>query len=525
MLKFKFHSQKTHTEGASHECNDTPPLACIKGAENSAGVSRAYGNLDGVLSTSLLPPQSQEQEERVVQGFLSGLQKLFTKENNWPFLRPLLTSMEFCAKCQGCSEACPVFLGSGRNELYRPASRSEMFRGLVKRHVKPYRWLPKLGTGIHLNWETLVRLYELAYRCCLCRRCAQFCPLGVDNALIAREIRKLFSQELGWAPKEFHENGTFLRMARGSSTGMTPKALRDILDFLDEEASEKLGAQVKTPLDKPGADILLVHNAGEFLSWPDNPEAYSILFNAAGLDWTLSSGAYDISNYGLFYDDIQFARIGFKAMESAKNLKVKRIVVGECGHAHKAFLSTADRLFMGDLNIPRISALSLLESVVFSGRVKFLPHKNAFPVTLHDPCNIVRNLGIFEPQRNILRYLCPDFREMTPSGMNNFCCGGGGGLSMLSSRGFLDWRVQVSGKMKLEQILHVFKDCLDTKTKKYVCAPCSNCKRQLNDLFDYYKLTEKYGIVCGGIGELVVNAMACLKKPFLFQEQEEIGLI
>lgn len=59
-----------------------------------------------------------------------------------------------------------------------------------------------------LNWKTVARLGELAYRCNLCRRCAQTCPIGVDNALIAREIRKLFSQELGIYPRELHEKGT-----------------------------------------------------------------------------------------------------------------------------------------------------------------------------------------------------------------------------------------------------------------------------------------------------------------------------
>jgi Fe-S oxidoreductase len=328
----------------------------------------------------------------------------------------------------------------------------------------------------------------------------------------------LFSQELGWSPNEFHKDGTALWLEKGSTTGMTPKAFKNVLSFLDDDASEKVKGTIKTPLDKPRADILLVHNAGEFLSWPDNHQGYAILFNAAGIDWTLSSEWYDATNYGLFYDDIQFARTSLKAIQAANVLKPKMVAVGECGHAHKALISTSDRLFLGDLAIPRVSVLNLLERIVFSGKVEFDPKKNSFPVTLHDPCNIVRNLGIYKPQRRILRYLCPGFREMSPSGMCNFCCGGGGGLALLSSWGFKDWRTRVSGEMKLKQILNAFKDCLDTKTRKYVCAPCSNCKRQLTDLFDRFGITEKYGIVCGGIGELVANTMSSVMKHLVFQE-------
>ena len=36
---------------------------------------------------------------------------------------------------------------------------------------------------VELNWPLVARLAELAYRCNLCRRCAQTCPIGVDNGL------------------------------------------------------------------------------------------------------------------------------------------------------------------------------------------------------------------------------------------------------------------------------------------------------------------------------------------------------
>ena len=49
--------------------------------------------------------------------------------------------------------------------------------------------------------------------------CAQTCPVGVDNGLITREIRKLFSQELGIAMPELHEAGTVKQLTTGSSTG------------------------------------------------------------------------------------------------------------------------------------------------------------------------------------------------------------------------------------------------------------------------------------------------------------------
>ena len=480
---------------------------------------RLMCNLDGFMGLVLPKPENKEEEEKYVAQFISGLKKLLSKENNWTFLQPLLLSLEHCARCQTCSDACQVYLASGRNALYRPTYRTEIFRRLIEKYAKPGgKQLAKLkGTDIELNWATISRLYELSYRCNLCRRCAQACPVGVDNGLITRELRKLFSQELGWAPKELHEKGTVLQLAVGSPTGLRPNVAKDNIQFLDEDFSESTGIKIKTPWDKEGADVLLLHSAGDILSFPESVVGFAIICDAAGISWTLSSEVpgYDGVNYGLFYDDVQLAKVATKHAQIARKLKVKKIVMGECGHEHKALMTVADRLLTGDLNVPRESFMTFFENIVFSGKIKFDPSKNNFPVTLHDPCNIVRNLGIVEPQRRILRYLCPQFREMTPHGVDNYCCGGGGGLAVMSDVNINDFKAGVAGRMKFKQVLEAFSDQPGAEVNKYVCAPCLNCKLQFRAIFDYYQAREKSGIFLGGLAELIVNAMVDIKKPFI----------
>jgi Fe-S oxidoreductase len=476
-------------------------------------------NLDGVVACPLPVPKDAAEEKQYVDKFVAGLRKLFERENNWTFLQPLLLSLEYCVKCQTCNDACPIYQASGHNEIYRPTYRSEAFRRMVHKYVKPGgRLFGRFTHGnIDINWTSITRLYELCYRCTMCRRCAQVCPIGVDNGLITHELRKLFSQELGWAPRELHEKGTCLQLEVGSSTGMNTEVVKDNLEFIDEDVGEQTGLDASTPWDKQGADILLIHNAGEILSWPENPAAFAILLNAAGINWTLASEevAYDGVNYGLFYDDVQLARIALKHLATARKLKVGKILMGECGHQHKAMMTISDRILTGDMNIPRESCMTFLEHLVFSGKIKFDPSKNDFPVTLHDPCNIVRNLGIVEPQRRILRYLCPQFREMTPHGVDNYCCGGGSGFAVMSPHNFADWRVAVSGRMKFKQIIDAFADHPGPEVKKYVCAPCSNCKGQIRDILQYYGALEKSGITYGGLVELIVNAMVDLKEPYI----------
>lgn len=474
---------------------------------------------DGVSALRIPVPETEEERDRLVAKFLDGLRKLLTRENNWTFLQPLMLSLESCVKCQTCAESCPVYTESGRAEYYRPTFRPEVLRKIVSRYLKPAGGLfPKLrGNDVELNWDTVVQLAELSYRCTLCRRCAQACPVGVDNALITREIRKLFSQELGIHMPELHEKGTVKQLESGSSTGLNPAGFKDVVEFAEDDIKEKTGLDIKIPFDKQGAEYLVVHNAGEFLSWPENLQAFAVVLTVAGVDWTLSSEpvGYDSVNYGLFYDDVQYSRIALRHYQIAKNLGVRKVLMGECGHAHKATMPIADRLVPQPLHVHSESALVLLEDLVVNDKIKLDPSRNDFPVTLHDPCNVTRSMGIVQPQRNILNKICPRFREMEPHGVYNFCCGGGSGFAVNSTLNFPDWRTRVSGRVKFRQILEAFSDSIGPETNKYVCAPCSNCKGQIRDLIGYYDAWERCRILYGGLVELIVNAMTDVHEGFL----------
>lgn len=475
--------------------------------------------LDGYVAIDVpWKPKTKEEEEKLVQKFLEGLKKLMDKEANWTFIQPLLLSLEYCARCQTCSEACHIYVSSGRKEIYRPTYRAEVLRRLIKKFTSSGgSFKAKFLGDVDLNVKTILRLAEVAYRCNLCRRCAQYCPLGLDNGLIAREIRKLFAQELGIAPQALHAQGTAKHLTTGSSTGLSPEGFKDMVEFMEEEIKEKTGKSIKIPVDEKGSDILLIHNAGEYLSWPENVEAFAIIFEEAGLDWTLSSEivGYDAVNYGVWYDDVQLSRIALKHAEIARKLEVNRVVVGECGHAHKALTVVADRIFVGEYQIPRESYLPLLWDIVRKKKLNLDPQKNDFPVTLHDPCNVVRLMGIVEPQRNVLKEICPKFREMQPNGVYNYCCGGGSGFAIMNSMNFPEFRAKVSSRMKFKQILSAFQDSISPEVKKYVCAPCSNCKGAIRDILGHYNATANCGIHYGGLVELVVNAMVDLEQPYI----------
>jgi len=98
------------------EVNGQPPIAPL-----SDEVREKYEcSLDGTLAMKIPKPKNKEEEGALVSKFLDGLRKLLSKEDNWTFVMPFLLSLEYCAKCQTCNEACPVYVSSGHNDIYRP---------------------------------------------------------------------------------------------------------------------------------------------------------------------------------------------------------------------------------------------------------------------------------------------------------------------------------------------------------------------------------------------------------------------
>jgi len=123
-------------------------------------------------------------------------------------------------------------------------------------------------------------------------------------------------------------------------------------------------------------------------------------------------------------------------------------------------------------------------------------------------------MGIVEPQRHILKKDLPSVPRDGAPRFGKLLLRWGSGFAIINSMNFKEWRENISSRMKLKQILEAFKDVLDPGIKKYVCAPCSNCKGAIRDILsskDYGRNRASITEPC----ELVHNAMVDMKKPFI----------
>ena len=105
---------------------------------------------------------------------------------------------------------------------------------------------------------------------------------------------------------------------------------------------------------------------------------------------------------------------------------------------------------------------------------------------------MVRNGGLESELRYTISQSVTHFKEMTPHGIDNFCCGGGGGQLAMSE--YNERRIAI-GKIKADQIRNT--------GAKVVVTPCHNCVDQLIQLNNIYKLNVKIKT----IAEIVADAL------------------
>lgn len=403
--------------------------------------------------------------------------------------------MDLCAKCGTCATVCPVYYGK-QDPKYNPANRSDLIRNLYKRHnTAAGRIFGKLAGAEDFDQARFQSWQEHFYSCTACRRCAQFCPLGIDNSVITRKGRAVLDS-LGKTPPTL-QKVVRICLDKRNTDGASAEAFRESVRFIEEEMREEHGTEIRIPVDVVGADYLYIPPSGDVLVNIEATMGLAKVFHVLGMTdrFTMSSHCFDGANYGLFTgNDAHLKATNQPIVEEGKRLGVKYLLMGECGHAYRIMKRMMEPgKWWGALPFEVVNCMEWTAELITAGKLRFDKSRNPQPVTYHDPCNFAKSCDIVAAPRVILRASCADFREMTPHGAANWCCGGGGGLSAMSE--LKEFKMTVSGVKKREQI--------KATGAEYVAAACSNCKRQLRELMEYHREP----VTVGGVHDLLSRAI------------------
>jgi Fe-S oxidoreductase len=408
--------------------------------------------------------------------------------------RSLRVYLDSCVKCGACTDKCHYFLGTG-DPKNMPVARQDLLRSIYRKYFTPAgKMFPDLVGAKPFTRETLDEWYTYYHQCSQCRRCSVFCPYGIDTAEISMAAREIMDS-IGHGQKYCNEiMGKVHKI--GNNLGLPQPALENTLEGLEEDIKDDTGHDIKLPLDVVGADVLLVTPSADFFAEPhiDGLIGYAKVFHQAGLSWTISSYASEAGNFGMFIGSYEnMRRISLRIRKAAIDLKVKRIVFGECGHAWRvayAFLNTLAGPW--DFLDPRYPVpqhiLEVTNDLIKRGAIKLDKSANDDKVlTVHDSCNVARATrmgdmpgGQFIIPREVIKASCGKFVDMHPDtiGAKTFCCGGGGGL--LTDE-LMELRVK-GALPRVQALQQVVKDHGVT----HMAAMCAICKSQFTKVLPYY---------------------------------------
>ena len=285
--------------------------------------------------------------------------------------------VDTCIHCGLCSEACHYYLSHDKDPQYSPVGK-----------VKQTLWEMLKNKG-RVDAEFIKKASEIAStECNACKRCAMYCPFGIDIAYLMLTVRRI-CHLLGVTPLYIQDT------AHSHAVTMNQMWVKDdewidTLQWQEEEAQAEIPT-LRIPLEKEGAEIMYSVIGPEPKFQAQLIYQMAVIMDVAGVDWTMpATPGWDNSDMAMYTGDNEImGRIKRAHFETAARLRVKRIVMGECGHAFRSVYDMGNRWLGWRMPpIPIVHAIDFYYELIKDGKIT-IAKKFEEPVTLHDPCNVV----------------------------------------------------------------------------------------------------------------------------------------
>ncbi|MFC1520984.1 (Fe-S)-binding protein [Elusimicrobiota bacterium] len=429
-------------------------------------------------------------ESKVIDPGLDETVKKLTPEKIKKVIQHVLTKetgarlkiyQDTCVRCGLCAEACHTYLSRNRDPLFAPVSK-------VKNTL-----LELIKSNGDVSPEFVRQMARIVFtECGGCRRCSMYCPFGIDISYLITVVRRICNL-LGVVPL-YLQDTTNSHSVTFNQMWVQADEWIDTLQWQEEEAQMEMKGAV-IPLEKEGADIMYSVIGPEPKILAQLLGNIAKIMKVAGLDWTMpATDGWDNSNMAMYSGDFEImGRVERLHWETAARLKVKKIVMGECGHAFRGAVYDGPRWLGWQYPpIQMVHAIEFYYDLIKSGKIK-IKKKYKELVTVQDPCNTVRGRGLGYKLRFVIDALCENFIDVSPNHEHNYCCAAGGGIINCGP----PWKISrmTSNKVKAEQL---------AETKAHVViTPCHNCHSGLEDIIKHYRL----GMHTKFISEILVEAM------------------
>ncbi|MFH2130578.1 MAG: (Fe-S)-binding protein [bacterium] len=360
-----------------------------------------------------------------------------------------IISLEACSSCSLCADVCPAVLATGDGKL------SGFYRLHLLKKLQRSRsglWA-KLFKSARMTEEELAQFGETVFKCTLCGRCQEVCPVGIRLNDIWVSLRQDLVHTSAY-PKKV------------DMIGQNIAESHNVFDEDNEERADWVDDMPDAPEDgliRDQADVVYFTGcvSAYFPMAQQIPIALSRIFQAAEVDFTLLGEeewccGFPLLGAGLREMTTEVIEHNMAAVRE----KGASTIVFACPSCYQMWKEHYPREF----EIFHFTEYAY--HLVQNGRVPL--KKLPMTVTYHDPCDLGRNAKVYDKPRQLIRSL-PGVKlvEMARNREKCACCGGGGNLEMIDK--------ELSATIARDKI----EEALATGAQTVVTA-CQQCVRTMN---------------------------------------------
>ncbi len=306
-----------------------------------------------------------------------------------------------CSRCGFCRAICPTFEAKDLLESYGARGRMMQLKAVDEGKIQPDQ-----------------SLVDRIFTCTLCSACEQKCPSKVDYVK-TMEAARAGLVKLGFAPPDFAEFSA-MTLEKGNVLGQDNarrmKWAAKLENIKVNEPADVLyfvGCNIMRPRVRPmataTAKALQVANV-DFAVMGEDEWCCGLVF--------INTGHLDTAR--------EFAKHNIELIEKINPQRIVTICPG-CAQALRHYKHLADDWKPG---IPITHAVEYIAELLDQGKFIFTKEfDGGGKVAYHDPCELGRQMGVFDAPRKILNAIPGlEWVELENNKELSHCCGGGSGL-------------------------------------------------------------------------------------------------
>jgi heterodisulfide reductase subunit D len=339
-----------------------------------------------------------------------------------------------CNRCGFCLAVCPVYTAKGR-EWATPRGKNALIRAIIEGKID---WTPEIE--------------ETIFRCTGCRLCTQTCFPAVETnqgVLAGRQClvdRNQYPKVIDRVVEALEKNYN-ISSEPNENRSMWMESLED----LPEHRFRKEKARV----------IYFVGCVASFYPMAHKiPLTFVQILTKANVDFTLLGGEEWCCGFPLIQAGMKekMEKLVKHNEERIKTAGAETVVFAcpSCYHTWKEHYNAGAEL---------LHSTQFIDRLISEGKIKFHDRQQK-TVTYHDPCDLGRNSGIYDPPRNILKKI-PDLKlvELEGNRQLSVCCGGGGDLEMVDpelSAAIAQRKIEEIQRTGAEEVVTSCQQCIRT---------------------------------------------------------------